>query len=356
MALMENLQELYVQCSNCGATLQFEDGSFQDCPLCHTKPTQQQLQAAAYFQKVPQKGVVISHEFVKQGDRPPEFVFVHPMSGHIPNYSGLIVEQHQSVVFTASGQPQVLDVPNLYPLVGDERSEQELLKAVAAGECGRIFQNISTRITFFDMRAHRCTTQLDTKIPGSYWKVRAKVGYNMCIVDHSKLEEIDFDMKREPEEVRHYIHGQVERAISEQLVAMILSFDGLDLRPAQDSEQLTQYIEKRLCTDEVESQLKANVAAALREQGFGIADDRGLEIDNFTCIDCSQQELVHCSLTSNISGEDHDCTGSKYITKGDHTSWTCPVCGQRQTWCPICQAFRTTCERSRVCDVCHHVI
>ena len=56
MALMDDLQELNVQCSNCGATLQYENGSFQDCPLCGTRPTEQQIRAAAYFQKVEQTG------------------------------------------------------------------------------------------------------------------------------------------------------------------------------------------------------------------------------------------------------------------------------------------------------------
>ncbi len=65
---------------------------------------------------------------------------------------------------------------------------------------------------------------------------------------------------------------------------------------------------------------------------------------------------VHCALTREISGDDHDCPGRKLIPIDDHTSWVCPVCGERQQWCPICQAFRTTTERNRVCDVCHYVI
>jgi hypothetical protein len=157
---------------------------------------EQQIRAAAYFQKVPQTGVVISHEFVKKGDQPPEFVFVHPMSGHIPNNSALIVEPFQKAVFTAAGRPQVLEVPDLYPIAGDERNEQELLRAIAAGERGRIFQNINTRISFFDMRQHPCTSEVATVLPGNVWRLSVSVGYNMRIVDHTQLEQIAFDMKR----------------------------------------------------------------------------------------------------------------------------------------------------------------
>ncbi|MBQ8150335.1 MAG: hypothetical protein IJ041_07435 [Clostridia bacterium] len=61
---------------------------------------------------------------------------------------------------------------------------------------------------------------------------------------------------------------------------------------------------------------------------------------------------VKCAYTREISGKEHDCPGSKLIPIGDHTSWICPVCGQLMQWCPHCRAFRTTSERSRVCDVC----
>lgn len=358
MALMDDLRELHLQCANCGATLQYENGSFQDCPVCGTSPTEQQIRAAAYFQKVPQTGVVISHEFVKKGDQPPEFVFVHPMSGHIPNNSALIVEQFQKAVFTAAGTPQVLEVPNLYPIAGDERNEQELLKAIAAGERGQILQNISTRITFFDMRQHPCTSQVSTGLPGSAWRLSASVGYNMRIVDHTQLEQIAFDMKRSPEEVRLYIRDQIERAICDGLYDMIAGFDGLDLRPAQNGAAVTQRIKDKLRTGEVMQQLTDNVAAELRRQGFEIAAKRGLDIDwdSLACVDHSNLVEVRCTFTKDISGEDHDCPGTKLIPKGDRTSWVCPVCGQRLQWCNICGGFRTTCERARVCDKCRHVI
>ncbi|MBQ8150336.1 MAG: hypothetical protein IJ041_07440 [Clostridia bacterium] len=371
MALMDDIQTLKIRCSNCEAILQYENGSFRDCPVCGMKPTEKQIRAAAYFQRVAQTGSVLSHEFLPKDDRPPEFVFVHPMSEHIPENSALIVEENQLAVFSASGRQEVLE-PNLYPLIGDSRSVEERLMAIAAGERGLALRTINTRITFFDMREHRHRFILKTKIPGNQWEINVECDCHIGLYQDKrengripansetpgKLMKIDFDLKNRPTEVADYICRQAEIVISDKLVDMIRSFDGVNFRPGQNARQLAALLRSKLRNDEAMDQLTAVVAEKLREQGLFISNNPRVHFDwdHLICTDTSRMTEVHCTFTREISGEDHDCPGSNLVPIDDHTSWPCPVCGQLMQWCPHCRAFRTTCKRYRTCDVCRRVI
>ena len=122
---MNELSKVKVKCVKCGVEIPFENGAFQECPLGHPAPTEQQIREAVYLQLSGQQNAEIKREFADLRDKPDDLVYVHPLAEHLPRYAVLYVEDNQIAVYDHCGAREFLRGPGRVIITGDDRSDSE---------------------------------------------------------------------------------------------------------------------------------------------------------------------------------------------------------------------------------------
>lgn len=337
---MNELSKVKVKCVKCGVEIPFENGAFQECPLGHPAPTEQQIREAVYLQLSGQQNAEIKREFADLRDKPDDLVYVHPLAEHLPRYAVLYVEDNQIAVYDHCGAREFLRGPGRVIITGDDRSDSELLKAYAMGEGEHVLRNIGSKVTFVDLQQHVYASDLLDEYRN--WQICFQAHYNMQIVDPHHLVQVAFDFRREPEEVAAYIRKCIEQSICDGVLDKLDSYTDIDWRNA-DADQLRQAIVQRLRRPRfVMEEVMEDINASLRRIGVTISCDPRNLIDWGTLVVTNTDTTVEHRCPNHIEkdGVVQPCSGSKRLPTGDQRRWVCPVCGATVRWCDSCNGYK----------------
>lgn len=242
-----------LKCPTCQATLRYVGGRYESCPLCGFEPDEKWVRAQQYLagqeekQKHEYVPVVIRHEFGNT-----EFVFVHPIGGHMPAGSGIVVEQNQMAVYRAAGQYIYLAQPKLYPVSLDTRTEEERLLAIAKGEQGEIMLKMDTKVIFFDQRWKRVSMKPAIRLPGSGWTVVPEVSFLMQVTDPGRLLEVAIDMA-DDHALATYLGDTVSRTVEDVLYGEInAAFGDAEAAASMSADDLAMNLYRRMDEEAVQ--------------------------------------------------------------------------------------------------------
>ncbi len=253
-----------LKCPTCQATLRYIDGQYESCPLCGFVPDEKWARAQKYLNQQGHAPVVIRHEFGSS-----EFVFVHPIGGHMPAGSGIVVEQNQMAVYRAAGQYIHLVEPKLYPVSLDDRTEEERLMAIAKGEQGEIMLKMDTKIIFFDQRWKRVSMRPAVRLMGSGWTVIPEVSFLMQITDASALLAVAIDMS-DDSALADYLEHMVSRAVEDVLYGEInAAFGDSDAAATMNAASLELGLYRRM-DDETVQEITRQINQKLMRCGVAV--------------------------------------------------------------------------------------
>lgn len=324
-----------LKCPECGSVLHYTDSGYESCRVCNFMPCDLWVRKHLYLSDSQRPAAELKHDFASD-----EFVFEHPVGSAIPAGSAIIVTEHQTAAYRTGGRYKRLEGPLVLPVSLDNRTNAERLQAITKGEQESIWLAVNTKLLFFDCRWKQVIMCPTVQIFGTVWKVTPELHFMMRITDPEALLNIAVTLTG-GSDLADYLRKQVDLAV-ENAFSNTLAANYIRGVLTRNTTVGNAQVLVRDFLDRELVEIVKNINAPLQQNGVKITAHPGSFIRWNTLVVTNTDTTVEHRCPNRIEkdGVVQPCSGSKRLPTGDHRRWVCPVCGATVRWCDSCNGYK----------------